>query len=62
MRYEQQEGSQSVTIRLPDCPGQSIFGLGNHDLQESCPTGQVQIINKLNTYYTSCEHQKSCPY
>ena len=38
---------QGATIRLPACPGQSSFGWGNHDLQKSCPTGQVQIISKL---------------
>ena len=35
--------TQAVTIRLPDCPGQPLFGLDNHDLQKNCPTGQVQI-------------------
>ena len=39
--------TQGATIRLPDYPGQSIFGSGNHDLQKSCLTGQVQIISKL---------------
>ena len=38
---------QGATIRLPDCPGQPSFGLGNHDLQKSCPTEQIQIISKL---------------
>ena len=38
---------QGATIRLPNCSGQSIFGLGDHDLQKSCPSGQVQIISKL---------------
>ena len=38
---------QGATIRLPDCLGQSISGPGNHDLQKSCPIGQVQIISKL---------------
>ena len=34
---------QGATIRLPDCPGQSVFGLENHDLQKSCPTEQVKV-------------------
>ena len=38
---------QGSTIRLPDCLGQSSFGLGNHDLQKNCPTGQVEFISKL---------------
>ena len=49
-KYSQEEHNstiQGATIRLPDCPGQSIFGLGNHNLQKSCLTGQVQIISKL---------------
>ena len=29
---------QAETIRLPDCLGQSIYGSGNHDLQ-NCLTG-----------------------
>ena len=40
-------GMRGATIRLPDCPGQSIFGLGNYDLQKSCLIGQVQIISKF---------------
>ena len=39
--------NQGATIRLPNCPGQSIFGSGNHNLQKSCPTGQVQIISNF---------------
>ena len=38
---------QGGMIRLPDCPWQSIVGLGDHNLQKNCPTGQVQIISKL---------------
>ena len=38
---------QAATIRLPNCPGQPLFGLGNHDLQRNCSTGQVQIESKL---------------
>ena len=38
---------QAAAIRLPDCPGQQFFGLGNHDLQNNCPTGQVQIESRL---------------
>ena len=34
-------------IRLPNCLKQSIFGSGNHNLQKSCLTRQVQIIYKL---------------
>ena len=33
--------TQAVTIRLPDCRGQSLFGSGNNDLHNICPTGQV---------------------
>ena len=32
---------QTATIRLSDCPGQSLFGSGNNDLHYTCPTGQV---------------------
>ena len=39
--------NQAVGIRLPDYPGQSLFGLGNHVLQKKCPTGQVLIGNKV---------------
>ena len=34
---------QAATIRLPDCLGQSLFDLGNYNLQKNCPTRQVQI-------------------
>ena len=40
-------GKQAATIRLPNCPGQPLFGLGNHDLQKNCPTWRVQIESKL---------------
>ena len=38
---------QAAPTGLPDCPGQPLFGLGNHDLQKNCPTGQVQVESKL---------------
>ena len=56
-------GNQAVTIRLPDCPGRPLFGLGNHDLKKNCPTGKfkeskltpilphtLQTIKNINNY------------
>ena len=43
LHHETSPKMKAATIRLPDCPWQSLFGLGNHDLQKNCPIGQVQI-------------------
>ena len=49
--------AQAAMIRLLNCPGQSLFGLGNHDLQKNCPTGQVQIGSELTP--TNCITQET---
>ena len=41
IQYSQNMNTQAVTIRLPDCSGQSLFGSGNHELQKNCLTGQL---------------------
>ena len=48
--------NQAATITLPDCPEQSSFGFGYHDLQKNCLTRQVQIRSKL-TPALSCKFQ-----
>ena len=32
--------AQAAPIRLPDCPGQSLFVSGNNDLHYTCSTGK----------------------
>ena len=48
---------QVATIRLPNCPGQS---LDSHDFQKNCSTGKNKWKENLQPpYHSSYKHQKS---
>ena len=48
----QNRQEQAMTIWLLDCPRQSLFDSGKHDLQKSCLTLQVQILLEAFTNLT----------
>ena len=53
---------QAATIRLPDCPGQPLFGLGNHDVQyrRIAQLGKFKLKVSLHqSYHTSYKTVKN---